>query len=159
MADDKEYMRLALAEAEKAAALGEVPIGAVLVDAAGTVVAAGHNMRELWQDGTAHAEVVVIRAAGKRLGRWRLSGCTLYVTVEPCPMCAGAIVLARIKKLYIGTMDKKAGACGSVLNIINESRLNHYTETETGIMQEECESMMKEFFKRLRTKKSEEDKT
>lgn len=152
------YMQEALREARRAFDLGEVPVGAVIVKD-GNIIGRGHNLAESSKDPTAHAEIIAIRQAAENLGGWRLTGCCLYVTTEPCSMCAGAIVLARIKKLYIGTMDKKAGACGSVLNIINDSRLNHYTETETGIMQEECESMMKEFFKRLRTKKSEEDKT
>ena len=153
MADDKEYMRQALAEAEKAAALGEVPIGAVLVDAAGTVVAAGHNMRELWQDGTAHAEVVVIRAAGKRLGRWRLSGCTLYVTVEPCPMCAGAIVMSRIDRLVYGVPDARAGAVESIFNIPGHPSLNHQVVVRAGVLEDECAALVKSFFAARRGKK------
>ena len=110
MMDDKAYMQLALCEARKAAALGEIPIGAVLVDKqTGEVVAAAHNMRETWQDATAHAEVIVIHEACAKLRRWRLSGCTLYVTVEPCPMCSGAIVNSRIDRVVYGCPDAKAG--------------------------------------------------
>lgn len=148
-------MKEALAEAKKAAAAGEVPVGAVIVKD-GEIVGRGHNETETAKDPTAHAEMIAIRQAAKNLGGWRLTGCTMYVTTEPCSMCAGAIVWSRISRLFIGTMDPKSGACGSVFNIPQESRLNHFVEIETGLMQEECCSLMKSFFKELRKRKLEE---
>ncbi len=142
-------------EAEKAALEGEVPVGAVIVKD-GEIIARGHNQNETLKDPTAHAEVMALRQAGAVLGGWRLPGCEMYVTVEPCSMCAGAIVWARIQKLYIGAMDPKAGACGSVFNIPQEQKLNHYVEIETGIMEQECSRIMKDFFKKIRNSKSEE---
>ena len=150
-----EMMSEAVAEARKAESLGEVPVGAV-IEKDGVIVGRKHNLTETSKDPTAHAEMIAIRNAAKELGGWRLLGCSLYVTCEPCAMCAGAIVLARIDKVCIGAMDPKSGACGSVFNIIQEQRLNHYVEIETGIMQQECERMMKDFFKKRRTKKTEE---
>lgn len=150
----RKYMQAALEEAKKAAALGEIPIGAVIVKD-GAIIARGHNETETHKDPTAHAEMIAIRAAAKALGGWRLLGCQMFVTAEPCSMCAGAIVWARIEKLYIGTMDSKSGACGSVFNIPQEKKLNHFTEIEIGLMQEECSCIMKDFFKQLRKKKSE----
>ncbi|MBE6031460.1 MAG: nucleoside deaminase [Clostridiales bacterium] len=146
----------ALKEAQKAAELGEIPVGAV-IERDGVIVGRGHNLTETTKDPTAHAEMIAIREAAKTLGGWRLLGCNMYVTCEPCSMCAGAMVWARIKKVYIGTMDPKGGACGSVFNIPQEPRLNHQIEIETGLMKEECATIMKNFFKELRTKKSEED--
>ena len=119
MQDDEFYMKLALAEAEKAFSLGEIPIGAVLVDDSGNIIAFGHNMREHWQDATAHAEVVVIQEACRKLNRWRLSGTTLFVTIEPCPMCAGALIMSRIDRVVYGKPDYKAGAAESVFNIVD----------------------------------------
>ena len=148
-------MKEALAEAKKAAAAGEVPVGAVIVKD-GEIIGRGHNETETAKDPTAHAEMIAIRQAAKNLGGWRLTGCTMYVTTEPCSMCAGAIVWSRISRLFIGTMDPKSGACGSVFNIPQESRLNHFVEIETGLMQEECSSLMKSFFKELRKRKREE---
>lgn len=148
-------MKEALKEAENAAAMGEVPVGAVIVKD-GEIIARGHNRTETDRDPTAHAEMIAIRAAAKALGGWRLPGCTMYVTMEPCSMCAGAIVWSRIENLVIGTMDPKGGACGSVFNIVQEPGLNHRVETETGCMREECSALMKEFFRELRTKKSRE---
>ena len=148
-------MKEALAEAKKAAAAGEVPVGAVIVKD-GEIVGRGHNETETAKDPTAHAEMIAIRQAAKNLGGWRLTDCTMYVTTEPCSMCAGAIVWSRISRLFIGTMDPKSGACGSVFNIPQESRLNHFVEIETGLMQEECSSLMKSFFKELRKRKLEE---
>ena len=144
-------MKEALIEARKAYMLGEVPIGAVIVKD-GQVIARGHNLTETSKDPTAHAEMIVIRAAAKALNGWRLPGCSLYVTVEPCSMCAGAMVWARIENLYIGAMDPKAGACGSVFNIAEEDRLNHRIHVERGILEDECSSIMKEFFRELRRK-------
>lgn len=148
-------MQAALEEAKIAGALGEVPIGAVIVKD-GKIISRGHNEVETSKDPTAHAEMIAIRRAAKKLGGWRLIGCNMFVTAEPCSMCAGAIVWSRIEKLYIGTMDPKSGACGSVFNIPQESKLNHFTDIETGLMQEECSCIMKDFFKELRKKKSEE---
>ena len=151
----RKYMSVALEEAKKAASMGEVPVGAVIVKD-GEIISRAHNLTESSKDPTAHAEMLAIRKAAAKLGGWRLFGCHMFVTAEPCSMCAGAIVLARIEKLYIGTMDPKAGACGSVLNIPQEQRLNHFTEIETGLMQDECSRIMKDFFRNLRKKKSEE---
>ena len=144
-----KYMKEALAEAEKAAAMGEIPVGAVIVKD-GAIIARGHNRTETDKDPTAHAEMIAIRRAAEVLGGWRLPGCTLVVTLEPCSMCAGAIVWARIEKLVIGTMDPKAGACGSVFNIVQDPRLNHRVEVETGCMQDACAGLMKKFFRDLR---------
>ena len=144
-----EYMRAALREAEKAAALGEVPVGAVIVRE-GRIIASGYNRTETDGDPTAHAEMIAIRQAAEKLGGWRLPGCTLYVTLEPCSMCAGAIVWSRIERLVIGAMDPKAGACGSVFNIPQEEKLNHRVEIETGVMEEECSGILKGFFRGLR---------
>ena len=143
-------MEEALQEARKAAAEGEVPIGAVIVRE-GEIIARAHNKTEQDKDPTAHAEMLAIRKAAEHLGGWRLTGCSMFVTTEPCSMCAGAIVWSRIEKLYIGTMDPKAGACGSLMNIPQDSRLNHYVEIETGLMREECAGLMKDFFRKLRS--------
>lgn len=151
MIDDTKYMQLALAEARKAAELGEIPIGAVLVELiSGEVVAAAHNMRETWNDATAHAEIIVIRKACARLKRWRLSGCGLYVTVEPCPMCSGAIVNSRVDRVVYGCPDSKAGGAESIFNIITNPNLNHNAEVVSGVCEEECAEVMKNFFKRRR---------
>lgn len=147
----------ALKEAQIAYDCGEVPIGAV-VEKDGVIIGRGHNLTETLKDPTAHAEMLALREAASNLGGWRLLGCSLYVTAEPCAMCAGAIVWARIEKLCIGTMDPKGGACGSVFNIPQEPRLNHYVEIETGIMRQECQDILKRFFQELRKKKSEEKK-
>ena len=153
-------MKEALKEAEKAAAMGEVPIGAVVVKD-GIIIGRGHNKTETAKDPTAHAEMEAIRAASAALGGWRLLGCDMYVTAEPCSMCAGAIVWSRIENLYIGTMDPKAGACGSVFNIVQEDKLNHQVNVTTGILQEECSRLLKDFFRsvrRTRDQKPEEEK-
>ncbi|MDF2656351.1 MAG: nucleoside deaminase [Bacillota bacterium] len=152
----EEFMLEAFKEAEKALSLGEVPIGAV-IEKDGVIIGRGHNKTETDKDPTAHAEMIAIRDAAGKLGGWRLLGCRMYVTTEPCSMCAGAIVLARIQTVFIGTMDRKTGACGSLSNILQDERLNHYVQIETGIMQQECEKIMKSFFQKLRKKKSEED--
>lgn len=143
-------MEEAFLEAKRAAAEGEVPVGAVIVRE-GEIIARAHNKTEQDKDPTAHAEMLAIRKAAEHLGGWRLTGCTMFVTTEPCSMCAGAIVWSRIEKLYIGTMDPKAGACGSLMNIPQDSRLNHYVEIETGLMREECAGLMKVFFRKLRS--------
>lgn len=134
---------------------GEVPIGAVIVRG-GEIVGRGHNMTETAKDPTAHAEIEAIRQAAKNLGGWRLIGCDMYVTAEPCAMCAGAIVWSRIQTLYIGAMDPKAGACGSVFNIVQEKKLNHNVRIETGLLQDQCSNILKEFFKKLRKTKEQE---
>lgn len=149
MTSHEKYMQLALAEARKAADIGEIPIGAVLV-CGEKIIAAAHNMRESWQDGTAHAEIIVIQEACKKLGRWRLSGCTLYVTVEPCPMCSGAIVNSRIDTVVYGCPDVKAGGAESIFNIITNPNLNHCAEVISGVCEEECAQVMKNFFQRRR---------
>ncbi|MBP7250480.1 MAG: tRNA adenosine(34) deaminase TadA [Selenomonas sp.] len=151
--EDAFYMRAALAEAAQAYALGEVPIGAVLVDEAGEIVARGHNLRERDHDATAHAEMIAIRAACERLGRWRLSGLTLYVTIEPCPMCAGAIVMSRMDRVVYGGTDYKAGACESLFNIPGHPALNHHPEVTAGVLAEECAGIMKRFFRERRARK------
>ncbi|WP_053955455.1 tRNA adenosine(34) deaminase TadA [Inediibacterium massiliense] len=145
------YMKEALIEANKARELEEVPIGAVIVKD-GQVIARAHNLRETAKDPTAHAEILAIQKAAKFLGGWRLSGCELYVTVEPCPMCAGAIILSRIDTLIIGTMDPKGGGAGSLFNIPEDERLNHKTKVIKGILKDECATLMKNFFKYLRNK-------
>lgn len=152
------YMFEALKEAKKAAEIGEIPIGAI-IEKDGEIIARGHNLNETTKDPTAHAEMIAIRQAAKALGGWRLTGCNMYVTMEPCSMCAGALVWSRIDKLYIGAMDPKSGACGSVFNIVQEKKLNHFIEIESGIMEKECQEIVKGFFKDLRqNKKLEETK-
>lgn len=146
-----EYMQLALREAEKAATLGEVPIGAVVVRD-GVVVAKAHNWRETWRDGTAHAELIALREASRKLGGWRLSDCDLYVTLEPCPMCAGAIMLSRIQHLIYGARDAKGGAVESKAKILEPELWNHQPQITSGILTEECGMILKEFFKGLRNK-------
>lgn len=148
-------MTCALDEARLAAAAGEVPIGAVLV-VGDAVVARAHNRREVWQDPTAHAELIAIREAAAQLRTWRLVGGTLYVTMEPCAMCIGAAVLARLDRVVFGIWDPKGGACGSVLNIPEEKRLNHHIEVIGGVLEEESRELLKGFFKGLREKATEE---
>lgn len=147
--DDIGFMRLALEQARLAGDLGEVPIGAVIVKD-GEVYASGHNLRETGNDPTAHAEVVAIRRAAQRLGHWRLSGMTLYVTVEPCPMCAGAIVNARLGRLVYGASDPKAGAAGSLMNLVQDVRLNHRLQVTEGVLADECAGVIRCFFRERR---------
>lgn len=139
-------MGLALAEAEQAAAEGEVPIGAVLVFA-GEVVAQAHNRRETDHDATAHAEMLVIREACRKLKRWRLTGATLYVTIEPCPMCAGALVMSRVDRLVYGSPDFRAGAVESIFNVVQHPSLNHRLAVTAGVRQDECAAVMQAFFR------------
>jgi len=148
-------MQEALAEARLALDMGEVPVGAV-IEKNGKIVGRGHNLTESTKDPTAHAEILAIQEAAKNLGGWRLLGCTLYVTTEPCSMCAGAIVLARLAKVVIGTRDPKAGACGSALDITGNPYLNHHPEMMIGVMEDECRTIMQDFFIQLRNKKSED---
>jgi tRNA(adenine34) deaminase len=147
--EDHTWMREAIVEALKAEQIGEVPIGAVIVRG-GEIVGRGHNLRETSLDPTAHAEMIAIRDASNRLGAWRLTDCTLYVTLEPCPMCAGAIVQSRIQKVVYGTIDPKAGCAGTLMNLLQEPRFNHETELVSGLLQEECAALLTQFFRRLR---------
>lgn len=149
--DDNYYMQLALQQAQIAANKQEIPIGAVLVKDK-KVIAQAHNMRETWQDGTAHAEIIVVKQACKLLNTWRLTGCTLYVTVEPCPMCAGALIMSRLDRLVYGCADSKAGACESLFNIVNNPNLNHRLKVTAGICETECRKIIKDFFLAKRTK-------
>ncbi|WP_407083093.1 tRNA adenosine(34) deaminase TadA [Paenibacillus aurantius] len=149
MEDHQVWMREALKEAEKAKALGEVPIGAVVVKN-GQVIGRGHNLRETSYDPTSHAEMLAIREASGRLGAWRLLDCRLYVTLEPCPMCAGAIVQSRVPHVIYGTPDPKAGCAGTLMNLLQEPRFNHRVEITAGVLQEECSSMLSRFFRELR---------
>ena len=142
---DEFFMRLALREAERAVAHGDVPVGAVLV-AGGEVIGAGHNERELRQDPTAHAEVLALREGARHLGSWRLPDSVLYVTLEPCAMCAGAIVLGRVARVVYGTPDPKAGAAGSVIDVLGERRFNHRPEVAGGLLREECAALLVDFF-------------
>jgi tRNA(adenine34) deaminase len=147
----EQGMRLAIAQAELALALDEVPIGCVIVhEPTGTIAGSGYNRRETDHDPTAHAELLAIRAAGAALGHWRLTDCTLYVTLEPCPMCAGAIVNARIPRLVYGATDPKAGACETLYTIPTDPRLNHRVECAGGVLAEECADLLRTFFRRQR---------
>ena len=148
-ADDIAYMMLALDEARSAGDSGEVPIGAVVV-VEGTILSSGRNERESRQDPTAHAEMVALRAAAAELQSWRLLQATLYVTMEPCAMCIGAIILARVKRVVFGVYDPKGGACGSIFNIPLDDRLNHHVEILGGILQEESRQLLQDFFRSLR---------
>lgn len=145
----EKFMREALKEAKKAYDKLEVPVGCVIVKD-DKIIARAHNMKEIKADTTKHAEILAIQKASKKLEAWRLLDCDMYVTLEPCPMCAGAIINSRIKKVYIGTSDDKTGAVGSVLNLFDDYKFNHNVEVETGILKEDCERILKDFFKELR---------
>ena len=147
--DDEKYMKIALTQAEKAYREGEVPVGAVLVKN-GAILAQQFNRREALYDATAHAEILALREAGERLGGWRLSNTTLYVTLEPCPMCAGALVLARVERLVFGTFDPKGGGAGSLYDIPRDTRLNHRLDVTTGVLENECAALLKDFFRNRR---------
>ncbi len=151
----EKYMEEALKEAHKAYDLGEVPIGCVIVKE-GRIIGRGHNLTETKKDPTAHAEILAIRQAAKHVGGWRLLNTQLYVTCEPCSMCAGAIIWARISTVVFGVRDPKAGAAGSVISLFTENRLNHQPEVKEGILAEPCGRLLKEFFKDVRNKKSED---
>lgn len=146
---DKEFMRLALEEALRAYQENEVPIGAVLVDEDGILICREHNRIEQLQDATAHAEILALRAGSRKLNRRRLTECTLYSTVEPCAMCAGALVLCRVKRLVYGITDSKFGAAESIFNVVNNPALNHQLEVTAGVMEEECCELMKKFFRNI----------
>lgn len=148
----QKYMRVAIKEARQAQLLGEVPIGAVVVHD-GQIIGRGHNMREKFQDVTYHAEMLAIMEACTTLGSWRLEDCDLYVTLEPCIMCSGAIINARIKNVYYGAQDPKAGAVDSLYHLLNDQRLNHQVHVESGILGAECGQMLKDFFRAIRKKR------
>jgi len=148
--EDERFMRLAIEQARIAGRMGEVPIGAVITDGEDKVVSNGYNLREAGNDPTGHAEIIAIKKAGEALGSWRLEGSALYVTIEPCLMCMGAIILARIKRLVFGARDPKAGAVFSVYEIGNDRRLNHTVEVTEGICAGECSALLTDFFKTLR---------
>jgi tRNA(adenine34) deaminase len=153
MPDDEAQMRLALAEADAAASLGEVPVGCVIMDAQGEELGRGRNARETLADATAHAEIVAIRAAATKMGGWRLEGATAYVTLEPCAMCAGALVLARVSRVVFGCTDPKAGAVNTMFGIGRDPRLNHRFEVTAGVLAQECAGRLQRFFARLRGEK------
>lgn len=150
--DHAGYMREALAEAEKAYALGEVPVGAVVV-LDGVITGRGHNLREILKDSSAHAELLALREAAAQQGDWRLNNAVLYSTLEPCPMCAGALVQFRVKTLVYGAADPKAGAIDSVIDVVRQPRFNHQVEVVAGVLEEECRSILQKFFRELRVKK------
>jgi tRNA(adenine34) deaminase len=156
MLDENErYMRYAIREAQCAEAAGEVPVGCVIVHE-GAVIGKGHNQRELLQDPTAHAEILAITAAASHLGSWRLENTRMYVTLEPCAMCAGAIILARIPEVYFGAYDPKAGCAGSLMNLFDDSRFNHQPVCHAGLLGEECGAMLTNFFREIRAKAKRE---
>ena len=157
MNNDDHFMRLALAEAERALDHEDVPVGAVVVAHNGSALASGHNERELRGDPTAHAEILALQRAALAIGHWRLLDCTLYVTLEPCAMCAGAIVLARIPRVVYAATDPKAGAAGSVLDILADSRLNHRPEVVAGVLADDGAALLKAFFAARRGRSDEAD--
>ena len=154
MTEEEKYMKEALRQAKKAEKLGEVPIGCVIVKD-GKIIARGYNRRNTDKNTLAHAELQAIRKASKAVGDWRLEDCTMYVTLEPCPMCAGAIVQARIPRVVIGCMNPKAGCAGSVLDMLHEEGFNHQVQTDINVCREECSGMLSQFFKDLRKKRAE----
>lgn len=148
---DEIYMKEAIRQAKKAYALGEVPIGCVIVYE-GRIIGRGYNRRTADKNTLAHAEIIAIRKACRKMGDWRLEDCTMYVTLEPCQMCSGAIVQSRMKKVVVGCMNPKAGCAGSILNLLQMEEFNHQVELETGVLEAECSTLMKQFFKELRQK-------
>ena len=152
---NEKFMKEALKEAKKAYDKLEVPVGAVIVKD-GKIIARAYNQKEEKQDTTNHAEILAIKKASKKIGSWRLNECDMYVTLEPCSMCAGALIQSRIRKVYIGAVDEKTGACGSVLNLLSDYTFNHKVEVEKGILKEECENILKNFFKELRDLKKKD---
>lgn len=155
MTDDERYMKEAIKQAKKAYALGEVPIGCVIVYN-GKIIGRGYNRRNTDKNTLCHAEITAIKKASKVMGDWRLEGCTMYVTLEPCQMCAGACVQARIDKVIIGCMSPKSGCAGSVINLLNMEEFNHQVEIETGVLEKECSIMLTRFFEELRIRNKEE---
>lgn len=154
MTQDEKYMKAAICQAKKAYALDEVPIGCVIVQN-DKIIARGYNRRNTDKNTLAHAELSAIKKASKKTGDWRLEDCTMYVTLEPCQMCAGAIVQSRLGKVVIGSMNPKAGCAGSVINLLQMKQFNHQVEMETGILEEECSTMLSGFFQELREKKKQ----
>ena len=152
LTQDEKYMKAAIAQAKKARKLLETPIGCVIVRD-GRIIARGYNRRNTEHNTLAHAEIKAIKKACRIVGDWRLEGCTMYVTLEPCPMCAGALVQSRIDKVVIGAMNPKAGCAGSVMNILDTQGLNHRVDIETGVLRDECAALMSDFFKELRQSK------
>ncbi|MDF2558323.1 MAG: cytidine/deoxycytidylate deaminase zinc-binding domain protein [Bacillales bacterium] len=152
MSESINYMNLAIEEAKKAGSMGEVPIGAIIV-LNGEIIAKGHNLRETKQTSTAHAEILAIEEACRKVGSWRLDKATLYVTLEPCPMCAGAIIMSRISRVVFGATDPKAGCAGTFMNLLQDERFNHQCQVEQGVLQEECGQLLTDFFKVIREKK------
>ncbi len=155
MTEQEKYMKQAIREARKAYALGEVPIGCVIVNE-GKIIGRGYNRRNTDKSTLSHAEITAIKKASKKMGDWRLEGCTLYVTLEPCQMCAGAIVQARIDEVVMGSMNPKAGCGGSILNLLEMPKFNHQVKVTRGIMEEECSQMLTNFFKELRIRNKQE---
>ena len=153
MQNKEKYKKEAIKEAKKAYEKLEIPVGAVIVKD-GKIIARAHNIKEEKNDTTKHAEILAISKASKKLENWRLIDCEMYVTLEPCAMCAGALIHSRMKKVYVGAMDEKTGACGSKLNLLEDFTFNHKVELETGILENECEELLKQFFKKLREQKS-----
>lgn len=149
---DEKYMKEAIRQAKKAYAIGEVPIGCVIVYE-DRIIGRGYNRRTIDKNTLAHAELQAIRKASRKMDDWRLEGCTMYVTLEPCQMCSGAIVQSRMDRVVVGCMNPKAGCAGSILNLLNMKEFNHQVELTTGVLEEECSQMMKSFFKELRMKK------
>ncbi len=158
MTTDQRYMKEAIRQAKKASALGDVPIGCVIVYE-DKIIARGYNRRMADKNVLSHAEIIAMKKACRHIGDWRLEDCTMYVTLEPCPMCAGAIVQARIPRVVIGCMNPKAGCAGSVLDMLHEEGFNHQVDTEIGVMGEECSALMKDFFKALRSRKTKKQDT
>lgn len=150
---DVKFMEAAIEEAQKALTLNEVPIGAVIVYN-DEIIARGYNLRESSQTTLSHAELIAIQEANEKIGSWRLEDCTLYVTLEPCPMCAGAIVQSRIKRVVYGATDPKAGCAGTLMNLLNEPRFNHQVELTAGVLQTECAALLTDFFRALRKRKN-----
>ncbi|MCM2591941.1 tRNA adenosine(34) deaminase TadA [Rossellomorea marisflavi] len=157
MTRDEQFMTEALKEAEKAAAIREVPIGAVVV-LGDEIIGRGHNLRETTQNAVTHAEMLAIQEACERMGTWRLEGAELYVTLEPCPMCSGAIILSRVEKVIYGAKDPKAGCAGTLMNLLDDERFNHQCVVVPGVMEQECGAMLSSFFKDLRARKKAEKK-
>ena len=155
MTADEEYMTVCIELAKKAAETGECPVGAVVVNKDGEIIGRGYNMRETLQSPTAHAEILAIEQAAKALGSWRLTDCTLYVTLEPCPMCAGAIINSRVRRLVFGAKDAKAGSCGSVVDMF-ALPYNHKPEVTAGVLEKECSELLTDFFEQLREKHKKE---
>ena len=154
--DTEKYMQLAFAQAKKAEDQGEVPIGAIVVDKDGNVIGEGYNRRELDEDANQHAEMIAIREARKNLGSWRLVDCSLFITLEPCPMCSGAIINSRLAEVYYGAFDPKAGAAGSVIDLFKVEKFNHHPQVFGGLFKDQAAQMLKDFFREIRRKQKQD---